>query len=821
MLKTKTYLTWSRIKTLKRTLFLHWFIFVSILCQNVTAQNLCKIKGTVYDIVTGELLAYTNIAVENFNYGDMADKQGFYELSLAPGEYKLIFSMIGYSTMTQHVKIPNNHNKVFILNVSLTPHMIEMPSIAVLGVKYENINMREITNEFQIKTEDFMYQPLNLNDINRAFKTMPGITSNNGKRSEFNVWGGTSEENIVQIDGINLYHPYHLKEYGSSSISILNMNMMSDANLLTGGFPAKYGDALSSVMIINFRNISNQSFKGHLELGVVQSSAFIEGRFGKNSSWMFGANKSLFNVAIGLMEKFELAPKFYLVNDAPEFYDLQGKFFYSRDPNHKFSFLFINSSDEYSEQPGWQNNVQRVNLAEIYSLQTLSEQEYTNAHIDNSLLAVKSINKFSNWCKSVFILSYQKINDDFLYTGRMNGRSKFFDNKNKHIGDGIIKSEELWKNKVNLGIYEFKYDLSLKIGHFHELEVGSSIQKFNYSYIENSESELDVSAEVLIDSNLINLDQFQSFDNNIILNSPAFKNSIYIQDNWQIKNNLFSNIGVRYQYFSFNENSHISPRLMFSYRITENLNLKFAYGKYFQHPGYNEFKFQFPSSRNTQDQQATHYLIGFQQKLGESLLFKMDVFYKEYENLISYDYNNGNKMSSRLNDAEAFSKGVNFHLKYDLKSFAGWFSYSYLKARENNIIDNLDFYPRNTEQKHTLGLLFNWQVNSKWQINGKYLFGSGFPYTRISLDKNRGRLFYSKKNSSYLPSYKRIDLRISRIFKYSRGEISSFFEIINLTNSQNILGYDKYMLDEFGNFNREAIRLLPRLPNFGLRVSFN
>ncbi len=800
---------------------MHWFIFVSILCQHATAQNLCKIKGTVYDMVTGELLSYTDIMVENFNYGDMADKQGFYELSLAPGEYKLIFSMIGYSTITQHVKIPNNHNKDIILNVSLTPYMLEMPSIAIIGVKYHNINMRKITSEFNIKTEDFMYQPLNLNDINRAFKTMPGITSNNGKRSEFNVWGGTSEENIVQIDGINLYHPYHLKEYGNSSISILNMEMMSDANLVTGGFPAKYGDALSSVMIINFRNIPNQRFKGHLELGVVQSSAFIEGLFGKNGSWMLGINKSLFNLAIGLIEKLELAPKFYMVNDAPEFYDLQGKFFYSRDPNHKFSLIFINSSDTYREQPGRQDNVQRINLDNIYSLQTLSEQEYTDAYIDNSLLAVKSSNKFSNWCKSVSILSYQKINDKFLYTGTMNGRGDFFDKKNIHIGAGIIQSEDLWENKLNLGVYEFKFDLSLKIGHFHELEVGNSIQRFNYSYIENSKSEFAVSAEVLIDSNLINLDEFQSFDNNILLNSPAFKNSIYIQDNWQIKNNLFSNIGFRYQYFSFNQNRHISPRLMLSYRITENLNLKFAYGIYFQHPEYNEFKFQFPSSRNTKDQQATHYLIGFQQKLGESLLFKMDVFYKEYENLISYDYNNGNKMSSRLNDAEAFSKGVNFHLKYNLKTFAGWFSYSYLNARENNIIDNLDFYPRNTDQKHTLGFLSNWQVNSNWQINGKYLFGSGFPYTPIYLDKNRGRLIYSKKNSSYLPSYQRIDLRITRTFKYSWGKISSFFEIINLTNSQNVLGYNKYTLDEFGNFSRQTIPLLPRLPNFGIRLSFN
>ena len=792
------------------------FIFIIIISKNIFAQESYKIEGIIIEKNSKRPIPYVDIIVEKMNYGDVADENGYYELSLSPGNYTLIFSMIGYNAKIVEIGVQDNIR----LDISMVPLSLTMPSITVFGIRESEIE-RKKTDEYMINTENVKYQPLNLNDIGRSFKTLPGISSNNGKRGDFNVWGGSPEENILLVDGTRFYHPFHLKEYGNSSISIITMEMIEDATITTGGFTAKYGDALSAVTNIYLRNGSNKEYNYQVETGVIRTSFLSEGPILKKGSWIINANISSFDLAIDLMEKYKIAPKFYTVKKAPNFKDLQGKFFYSFNPNNSLSFRFILSSDKYSEDPIWENKHFVQNIGSYYSDQKISELNYiNNASNRNKFFSLKLNNKILNYLKSDIKISYQTIKENYIDTNKINGNNEFLNSNHVNIGSASLDCSQTWNSNLKFDIFEIKSDFNLKIDHSHEIEFGHSIQKFNYLYHENQTHKNEIVGSISLNQDSVNLNQFDYYENDVLLNSFALKDVLYFQNNWQISKNLTSIFGFRGDYFSFNRNFHLSPRISFLYEFTQDLNLQFAYGKYYQNPKYNEFKFQYSSRSNTKDQEADHYLLSVNYGLSENLIFKIESYYKKYSNLISFFNGFGNQISSRKNDAFAFSKGINFHFKYIFDSINGWFSYSYLEAKENNLYDLIKYYPRNTEQTHTISSLVNWHINSSWKLHGKMLYGSGFPYTPFFADFRTRQIRRGRRNSKNLPLYYRLDIRLSRYFNFNWGKLNTYFEIINLTNHKNILGYKDFEFDKNENFVRQELILLPRLPNFGVKLEF-
>ena len=368
---------------------------------------------------------------------------------------------------------------------------------------------------------------------------------------------------------------------------------------------------------------------------------------------------------------------------------------------------------------------------------------------------------------------------------------------------------------------ELKNDSKFKIHSYHELGTGFSIQKiFIHNYLEdNSDIEIFIEADDILGNSKIDSTHQETY--NETLDVTTFKTAIYLQDNWQITDKLFTNLGIRLNYFEFNKDFNISPRISAFYNLLENSSFNIAWGHYYQSPDYYDFKYNYATSQNPKNQYAEHYICGIRQKLLNLFELKIDFYYKKYKNLISYNDYLWRKLSAQKNDAIGFAKGTDIQLKYNINNFYGWFSYSYLIAKEDIADDNLGYYPRPSDQRHTLSIVGNWNITSNWQINGKMLYGSGFPYTPKIFDNDKLDFVDGTKNSFYLPAYKRIDLRISRDFNFGWGQINAYFEIINLLNSKNVYMYEQYYLNEYGNAEKKPKMLLPRLPNFGFKVFFS
>ena len=799
---------------------IHFLCLVSmVISQNAMAQHNSKVKGNIYDKQTKTALPFVNVIVQNTQRGTMADDNGHYELQLAAGNYELLFSMMGYKTDRLRIKLLEN--KSYSFNVYLSQTVLYMPGVTIIASKTAQQKQSESVSSFAFKTKKIKDLPFSLNDVNRALKTLPGISSNNEKSSEFNVRGGSFEENLVLVDGVTIYRPFHLKALPNASISILNMALMEKVNLITGGFPAKFGDKMSSVLEIDYRNGNLDKFQTQIEIGAVNTNILLEGPLHRNCSFILGFNKSYFEPSIKIMNKY--FPEFLEeVSGTPKFYDLQGKIGYKINHNHKLSLFFLNANDKYCEVPDYESDYYTRDFSSTYTKMNTQYRSEFESDFSNTLWALKISNQIIKPLLSQTAISYYDEMEDLLTWSEYTVINKYYNlDDDKYRGFSNYNNVDQYGLDLQIKTYELKNDLIYKITPYHELEVGLNIQNIRYRYHLKDISERIAFHNVFNYPDTTRIDTLFYDDNyydTIDLESRTYKIGGYLQENWQISNNIFANAGLRYDYFEFNRNANFSPRISCSYTFNNGGIFKLAWGHYYQSPLYHELKFNTSRSDNTQNQKAVHYIAGYQQNITNLFDFKIDYYYKDYQKLIPYDLRSGYKLSTQQNNAYGFARGIDIQLKFNLSSLSGWLCYGFMIAKENNKDDDLGYYPRSTDQRHSLAMICDWNITDRWRFYGKFLYGSGFPYTPFTFDLESQRFVVGAMNSEYLPAYKRLDLRISRYFYFTWCNCNIYFEIINVLNNKKIFTFQHYGIDEYGNVTKKAKKLLPFTPNIGIKI---
>jgi len=219
-------------------------ILFSILLQFVSAFT---ISGTVKDAATGEPLPYTNIMVLNTDIGTASDINGYYIIpSVSIGDYTIQFMMIGFATLGEGIKISNNNIRV---DVELNPKVIDVNEITVSAERMRFKKKVDISR-VNISNRDIRRAPAFIEaDLFRTLQLLPSVSSSNDFNAALIVRGGSPDENLILLDGTEIYNPYHI----GGVFSTFNADMISDAEFLAGGFPAKFGGRLSSVLNITGR----------------------------------------------------------------------------------------------------------------------------------------------------------------------------------------------------------------------------------------------------------------------------------------------------------------------------------------------------------------------------------------------------------------------------------------------------------------------------------------------------------------------------------------------------------------------------------------
>lgn len=793
--------------------------------QEISVQDENNIiRGKVIDGQTAEPLAFANIAFYNSDLGTFSDNEGNFSIKNLHHADSLLISYVGYKSLV--IKLDSNYYDTQHI-YSLLPISIFLQEVTVYSHTSNGFNSFDI-EALSIQSEKLRNISAGMPDILRSIQALPGIAVNNEFKADFNVRGGNQDENLVLVNSAVVYEPFHIKEASNASVGIFNMDLIQKVDLITGGFSAKYGDKMSSVLNIKYREGNKTNFKGAASLSLAYLDGYLEGPITDNFSFVFGIRKSYLEYVLSLIDYKDIS------SAKPSFYDLQGVLAYQVSASDKILFEFIHAGDDFSYEPSRQNlyspytGTFQNQSAEFNS--TKNENENYKATYFSNLFDIQSFNFLSSRTLLKSAVSYymQTDNEYRLFLRDENQKINILSGGTKYYDR--INTERLTYDSLKIETLELKTEITHQFSKTYEINAGVNFQNITYSQTAD-----DIYAYIrrsnFTNPNLENIDTLITrgeYAKEAPVKVQSHKYNAYLENILQMNNNLTVNIGGRADYFDLNEDFSFSPRINIGYSLSTNTRIRAAWGYYYQSPIYHQLKTSVKSDTNTQSQLAIHYIVGFDHSIQLSnkensyLNLKIEAYYKDYHNLISSYFGIFERLTySHYNDATGSAKGFDLYAILNVSGFYCWLSYGLLFAKEDKITDEIGEYPRYTDQRHTLSFVSNIDLGSSWYFALRAYYGSGFPFTPKTAVKTNGTWEWKseKTHSNYLPAYKRIDIRLSKDFAFSNSILNVFIDVSNVLNFKNIQSYE-YKTPGFSKPTPEEVLLWPILPSFGVRYNF-
>ncbi len=761
-------------------------------------SNLNDIKGYVLDSQTGEPLVYANVIIKNKTIGASTNIRGYFILLDVPAEDNtLIVSYIGYKT--KEIAINNATGNQKELKIALEQANIFTKEVIVVADQYKFWKTAESVGQISISPITLSKLPnLGEKDIFRSLQYLPGISAINDGSSGLYIRGGTPDQNLVLLDGITVYHVDHFFGFYSA----FNADAIKDVQVYKGGFDAKYGGRISSVIDLTGKTGDMNNFRLSAGASLLSVNGVAEiPLFGKGSllisarrSYADLINLGLYDDIFGLLSggtdtptqpqgtgkmnqtTSQMTPSFY-------FYDVNSKISYQVTDRDFISLSFYNGQDYLDES----QNSQQVNLKSGAGSASRKISDVTDwGNIGSS---IKWTRQWSDRWFSDFTIAYSNyfsknsVNNSFdLNTTSINTSTAF------------LSSASLQDNDVRDLTMKFDNDYTLSLN--HKLGFGLWFSNIETDYLYSVNDTITV------------LDQLQK----------GYHFSGYFQDKWKITNALDINLGLRTTYFNPTKEIYIEPRASFSYRLNNLIKIKGAWGQYYQYINQvtNEDilegsrDFWLISSSELPPGSSQHYTLGTEFETAD-YLFSIEGYYKNIDNLLEFTQRIVRSQQSRqlvktnyvtnFFQGTGISKGVEFLIQKKFGSLNGWLSYT-LSDVEYKFpdFDGGDPFPANQNKAHELKFILAYETGN-WNFSAAWIYASGAPYTAPQLQYSiqlldgttQSYIHVSEKNVYQLPDYHRLDVSGSYNFKHKNinGEVG--LSIFNLYNRENIW-YKKYDL---------------------------
>ena len=838
-------------------------ILIFILFSNVLAQN-GSIQGFVKE--SKNPIPGVNIVIIDTQIGDVTNKEGFYRIDGIPfGNYSVRFSSIGFGAKVFNINI--EPNKVLELNVNLELEAIEVDEIEVIDSKLQEQSDTRVSI-INLQPREARTLPGAVTDVLRTLQSLPGVLAPNDFSSQLIIRGSGPDQNLIVMDDVEIFNPYRL--YGV--ISMFNPEAVSDVNLITGGFPAKYGDRLSAVLDVRNRQGSlNSSLSGNLNASIVSANLVLEGKNPLDipGSWLINSRRTYYDLIIEPFVKNS-----GLVEDNvsfPNFYDIQAKLAFGPFNGHKFFINGIYSRDGVElVSPKDRETPDSVGVFDITRNDVASfAWHYTPTK--NTLNKV-----IFSWYRNGGDTDF---NSQFLDPSL--NRDDFED------ADIDTLSSYLFGFGFNSKYTFSKYSLDNKFtsfwGNGNVFEAGIGVDQLETLF--DFDFQLDPSLESFFNANpniRASLDDLADI-------KKYYRYRAYAENNFKISDKLFFNPGLRFDYFDIISKGYVAPRISLSYALNDITTIRGAWGIYYQSPGYEKLRDQnlfldfSPENANKLDaEKSIHYVLSFERWITNEWLAKVETYYKKFDDLIVQDILTGTNYYTEsipgkdIRNVDAWTRPVpvlgdsitqtpingSFGEAYGLEfllekrnisessKFNGWVSYALAWADRFEKGLKLPF---RFDQRHTFNFVMNYRVNSWLEIGARFQYGSGFAITeavgikpRIILEDNdldfipetpviatRTRAEGETKEVIYdvdfggtsnrfqgrKPEYHRLDIRFSADADYWGLDWVFYLDIINVYNRANVIGYD-YGVSKDLELIKNRNTMFPILPTLGFNVRF-
>ena len=810
-----------------------------LLPKNSQAQGWGSVEGRVTEAGAGGVLPGITIIVDGTNFGTATDEAGQYQMRIPAGRYALRFTAIGFEAHVDSVVV--QRDAVTTLNVTLRPATLELDEVTVV----EDAVAPEAGVQ-RIEPEQVRNMPSPFKGF-QALKVLPGVSSNNELSNQYSVRGGGFNENLIFLNGFEIYMPFRPRQGEQEGLGLFNPELAQSITLYTGGFPARYGGKLSSTLDIQYRRpdeepLSGSAYVSLLDAGATAGASALDGRLG----WLFGVRKAQ---ARRFFSTQELKG-----NYQPDYLDLQGLLAYEFAPGHEVELMGIYADHTFRLDPRGRKTffgVVSTDPNQASALQSVwisyDDRSSERDGYSTGFAGLRLKTRLAPNLRAQHDVSYFKTEE----TERFNliGQTVIYDvdpgsdpdSEEGMFPRGSALQEEFADNFVGVTTWTGKgrYVLSLRR---HAAEAGWYVRQLSFEdRIQESSAVQGRSPDGDIVRLIANsLEDAVSFDER--------QAGFYAQDALALlpdTDRFVLTAGMRADYFSFNDEWTVSPRLSARFLANERLTLTGAWGLYYQAPTYRELRGA-PEpgtsiigalNRDLKSQRAMQFVGGAELFMPKRRLYlRGEAYWKELDNLISYTLENVRVEYSGENDAEGRVYGLDLQVRGELvPGLESWINYGFMVAREEflpafHTPNNAGTIPRPTDQRHTFSLFVQDYIptDPTWKLHMRALFGSGLPYTPPVPGDRVGNIVVQEPGdrfSARYPEFRRIDFGVTKFITVMeqalhnplRLELTA--ELLNVFDMTNTVAYS-WIPDAAGVWQRVPTRLTPRTINVRLRATF-
>ena len=768
----------------KLTLLLFSIFFTS----SIIAQNTGIVRGFVYDGKSGESVIFTNVIIEGTTTGATTDENGYFSITNAPtGKHSIICTALGYDTSRVNVEIKKG--KMINIKLILNQSSVELNEFEISAAKQEQKTSVKVS-AIKVSVKDIQKLPSvgGEADIAQYLQVLPGVVFTGDQGGQLYIRGGSPVQNRVQLDGMTVYNPFH----SIGLYSVFETDIIKNADVSTGGFSAEHGGAISSVMNISTIDGNRNRMEGKIGASTFGAKLALNGPLKKPTEVGGSAITYVLSAKTSYLDK--TSQSIYSYVNAGEglpysFLDGYGKIAFHGENGSKFNLFGFTFND-------------KVN----YSTSKLDWKSYGAGGNFLLLPAGSPLLLEGNFSFSNYFVDQDEV-----------------DRK---------RTSEIGGFEVGLDFTKFSGENSIKYG----VNIIGMTTDFNY---------INSLGRVIGDKQ--NTTEFAGyFDYKIVAGKFVIEPSI------------------RAIFYSSLSEFSIEPRLGFKYNVTDRFRIKAAGGLYSQNlissnsdkdvvnlfNGYLSSPENLPSKFTNQEgetrdvtsglQKSIHYIVGLEVDVTKRISVNLEGYYKDYLQLIGinrykiFDDTKDNRDQPEILRKDyiiedGYAYGLDFTASYSHRGISLWAVYSIGLTKR---WDGLQEYSPVFDRRHNVNLVASYEFGEtkSWTLNGRFNFGSGFPFTQVDgyfekFDFTNGLgtdyingngtlgTEFAPINQGRLPDYARFDVDVAKVMaigEYMKLEVN--LGVTNILNRENIFYFDRT------SFTR--VNQLPFLPSIGASLKF-
>lgn len=758
-------------------LFTFFFLLVSI---TSFAQSRFTVSGYIREKGSQELLIGVNVYLPNSSIATTSNTYGFYSLTI-PGKdsVTLIFSFVGYQRIEQRIGL----RKSAQLNIDLAP-ATQLQEVVVSARRQEE----KVSESSQMSTIDLPVNQikkipafLGEKDVLKVLQLMPGVQKGSEGQSGIYVRGGGADQNLIILDDAIVYNANHLFGF----FSTFNGDALKSVELTKGGFPARYGGRLSSVIDLNMKEGNKEKLHGEGGIGLISSRLTLEGPIKKGkSSFLVSGRRTYLDI---------VARPFIKAQSTGDTKDNGGYYFY--DLNAKLNYDF--------------GRKDKVYLSGYFGQDRFYVESKSSAESNESNLNWGNITATARWnhlfneklfANTSFILSRYQFGIGSLYVDKAQSSENFTLKYDSRINDIGIKSD-----------FDYFPD------HRHSIRLGVAATRHRF-----------IPSAIVLKSDQTNLEK----EANPI---DVLESGIYGEDTWKLTDRFKMNVGLRLSYFLAQNRNYIRPEPRFSaaLKLVENLSAKVSYAEMnqFVHLLSNTgiglpTDLWVPTTRRVAPQNSKQVAAGIAKDFpSQDLALTVEGYYKVMNNILAYkegstflnlDGLGAQEVSweDNVTAGKGWSYGGEVLLQRKAGRFSGWVGYtlSWTQWQFAELNGGKKFYPK-YDRRHDISVVGIYELSPRITLSGTWVYGTGNALTlpistyqayvdRFNSSRRNPTIVdriqwssqtvneYGEKNSFRAEPYHRLDFGIQFHKKLKRHERTWEFSLYNAYNRRNPFFYD-------------------------------